>query len=310
MAVNLRVLDREAVRTALPMPAAVDALERAFATFAGDAGPLRTQVETPGGTLLLMPAWGQAGLGVKVVTVTPGNAAGGVPTVGALYTLFDPRTQQPVAVLDGAELTARRTAAVSALATRHLAATGARRLATVGAGPQARAHIEAMRAVRPIEEVVVITRTRTSAERLVSELRAAGGVDARVGTGADLRAADLICACTTSPNPVIRGADLAPGVHVNAVGAYTPATRELDTDAVRRARVVVETREAALAEAGDLLIPLAEGAIGPEHVVADLHELVTGSPVRTSDDDITVFKSVGLAFEDLVLAAAAVAGDA
>ncbi len=303
---DLRVLGAAAVRAALPMVEAIDALERAFGTNGPIEGPLRTHLETSSGTLLMMPAWGESGVGVKLVTLTPGNPAAGVPYIGALYVLFDPRTQQPVAVLDGAELTARRTAAVSGLATRYLARSQARQLLVLGAGTQACAHVEAVRAVRPVEEVVVASRSREPAEALVGALRA-DGMAARLGTSQDLGDADVICACTTSPEPVVRGAALASGAHVNAVGASTPATRELDTEAVRRARVVVETRQAALAEAGDLLIPIAEGAVAPEHVVADLHEVVAGAQVRRDDEDITLFKSVGLAFEDLVLATAVLA---
>jgi ornithine cyclodeaminase/alanine dehydrogenase-like protein (mu-crystallin family) len=298
---DLRVLDAEAVRAALPMPAAIDALDRAFGLGAPE-GPLRSHLETPEGSLLVMPAWSEAGLGVKLVTLTPANPRAGLPYLGAVYLFFDAETQQPIGVLDGAELTARRTAAVSGLATRYLARQDARRLVVLGAGVQARTHVEAMRAVRPVEEVVVVPRSVPRAEAWVGELRA-GGLAARLGTPQDLGGADLICACTSSAEPVVRGAALAPGVHVNAVGASTPATRELDTEAVRRARVVVESRQAALAEAGDLLIPIAEGAVTAEHVLADLHELVNGTPVRRGEEDVTLFKSVGLGSEDLALAA-------
>ena len=298
------MLDAAAVRNTLPITALVDALEVAFRREDPSGGPLRTHLETDRGSLLLMPAWGAAGVGVKLVTLTPANPGEGLPFIGALYALFDPRTQQPVAVLDGAELTARRTAAVSALATRYLAGPDARRLAVVGAGVQARAHVEAMRAVRPVEEVVVIA--RSTAGTFVDELGAAG-VAARTGTAQDLRDADIICTCTTSTDPVVRGADLAPGVHVNAVGAFGAAARELDTDAVRAARVVVETRAAALAEAGELAIPIAEGTLDAAIVTADLHELVNGAPVRLATQDRTVFVGVGIAFEDLVVASAILA---
>ena len=163
-----------------------------------------------------------------------------------------------------------------------------------------------MRAVRPIDDVVVISRTRGSAAALVDAL-VADGVPARVGGPEDLADADLICTCTTSTTPVVHGDALAAGAHVNAVGAYTPAMRELDTAAIARSRLVVETRPAAMEEAGDLLLPIDEGAVGPDHIVADLHEVVNGAWVRRDAGDVTVFKSVGIAFEDLVLATAAVA---
>jgi ornithine cyclodeaminase len=173
-----------------------------------------------------------------------------------------------------------------------------------GAGVQARSHLDAIRAVRPIERVVVVSRTRDRAEALVRDARDVG-LEAAVGEPSDAASADIVCTCTTSSDPVIAGSLLAPGAHVNAVGAYTPQMREVDTEGVHRARVVVETREAAMAEAGDLLIPIAEGAIGPDHILADLAEVVRGAEVRATEEDVTLFKSVGVAFEDLVVASAA-----
>ena len=286
------------------MPAAIDALHAAFGAELPEA-PLRSHVETVAGGLLLMPAWGDAGVGVKLVTLTASNPDRGLPFIHALYVLFDAETQEPVATFDGAALTALRTAAVSGLATRLLAREEASRLVVFGAGVQASAHLEAMRAVRPVEQVVLVSRGRERAADLAGRATTLG-LRARVGAPSDVADADLICVCTTSETPVVDGAGLPEGVHVNAVGAYLPTMRELDTEAVRRAKVVVDTRDAAFAEAGDLLIPIGEGAIGREHVLADLAEVVRGASVRTSPDDITVFKSVGVAFEDLVVARAAV----
>ncbi len=167
---GVRMLDAAAVRGAVASKDLVDALEIAFRADDPADAPLRTVLETDRGRLLLMPAWGAAGVGVKLVTLTPDNPLAGEPFIGALYVLFDPRTQQPMAVLDGAELTARRTAAVSALATRHLARPDAHRLVVFGAGVQARAHIDAMRAVRSIDEVVVIAPTRAHAVALAREV--------------------------------------------------------------------------------------------------------------------------------------------
>jgi ornithine cyclodeaminase len=302
--VGVPFVDADELARLLPMERAIDALERAFGAPTLPEAPLRSHVETAAGTLLVMPSHGSPGVGVKLVTLTPSNPERGLPFIHAAYVLFDAETQAPRAVLDGAALTALRTAAVSGLATRLLAREDAARLVLFGAGVQARSHLEAMRAVRPLTEVVVVARTRGRAEALAATARE-GGILARVGEPQDARSADLVCTCTTSSEPVVSGAWLAPGAHVNAVGAYTPKMREVDTEGVRRARVVVETREAAMAEAGDLLIPIAEGAIGPEHVVADLAEAVKGARVRTSQEDVTLFKSVGVAFEDLVVAAAA-----
>jgi ornithine cyclodeaminase/alanine dehydrogenase-like protein (mu-crystallin family) len=300
---ELRLIGAEELRVRLPMVAAIDALEEAFRTLDPEAGPLRTEVETPRGSLLLMPAFGDAGVGVKLVTLTPSNPGRGHAYVQASYVLFDADTQSPVAILDGTALTALRTAAVSGLATRHLAREDAGRLVLFGAGVQARSHLEAMCAVRPVTELVVVSRSPGPAESLVEDGRERG-LRARLGEPADVAEADLICTCTTSEMPVFEGSLLRPGVHVNAVGSHRPEARELDTETVRQGRVVVETRDVAVAEAGELAIPISEGAIEAGHVAADLAETTRGARVRRSPDDVTVFKSVGVAFEDLVVARA------
>jgi ornithine cyclodeaminase/alanine dehydrogenase-like protein (mu-crystallin family) len=287
------------------MEAAVDALETAFGSGALPTAPLRTHIETEGGSLVAMPATGRQGTGVKLLTVTSGNPEMGLPLIHGLYVLFSVGTQEPEAAIDGAALTAVRTGAVSGLATRYLAREEAERLVIFGAGTQAKSHLEAMLAVRPVETVTFVSRTARRAEALAGSAREMGVTAAVAGPDA-VGAADIVCTCTTSPTPVFEGSRLSPGSHVNAVGAYTPQTRELDDDAIGRARVVVETREVALAEAGDLLIPLGAGSIGPDHVVADLSEVIRGATVRRSPEDVTVFKSVGVAFEDLVVARAAV----
>ncbi len=293
------LIDAGELRRRLPVRAAIDALEAAFGAGVPPL-PLRTHMPTPNGDLLMMPAAARHGVGVKLITVTPQNPERGLPFVQGTYVLFGPVSQSPEAVIDGASLTALRTGAVSGLATRWLARRDARRLVVFGAGVQARAHVEAVRAVRDIEEIVIVSRTRERADALAAEV---GG---RTGSAGDVSGADIVCTCTTSPRPLFDGEILAEGAHVNAVGAYTPASRELDTAAVARGRVVVETRDVARAESGDLLIPMAEGAIGDDHVVADLAEVVRGKEVRRSPVDVTAFLSVGLAFEDLVVARAAV----
>jgi ornithine cyclodeaminase/alanine dehydrogenase-like protein (mu-crystallin family) len=300
----IELLDAAELRRRLPMRPAIDALERAFRDRDPAGGPLRSHLETLEGSLLLMPATGPSGVGVKLVTVTPANADRGEPVIGAVYVLFDARTQQPRAVLDGAALTALRTAAVSGLATRYLARPDAVRLVLFGAGVQAGTHLEAMVTERPVAHVTIVSRSQPRARALAE--RAAGlGLDADVGSAEAVRDADLVCTCTTSDRPLFDGAWLPEGVHVNAVGSYRPETRELDTETVRRAALVVEERAAAQAEAGELALAIAEGAIDAAHVRADLHELTNGAPVRTDPRDVTVFKSVGLAFEDLAVAAAA-----
>lgn len=293
-------LDGAELRRLVPMAAAVDALERTFA--AGDVEvPQRSHLPVGGGELLLMPAWGPQGVGVKLVTVNPSNRAAGRPLVNGVYVLFGGDSLEPMLLIDGAAVTALRTPAVSALATKHLSSEGARRLVVFGAGIQARGHVEAMGTVRAIESVVVVA--RSDASSLVETLRA-DGFDARAGAPEDVAGADVVCTCTTSPSPLFDGTLLPTGVHVNAVGAYKPQARELDDATIRRAAVYVEERAAALAEAGDLLQPVASGALDPA-TVRDLRELLAGGPPR--DADVTVFKSVGLASEDLAVAAAALA---
>jgi ornithine cyclodeaminase/alanine dehydrogenase-like protein (mu-crystallin family) len=252
-----------------------------------------------------MPTSGVAGVGVKLVALTPTNQERGLPFINAVYVLFAAETQTPEAVIDGSALTALRTAAVSGLATRYLARPDARRLVIFGAGVQASSHVEAMLAVRSVERVVIVSRTRAHAEALVDRVRGTG-VEASVGEPDAVADCDLICTCTTSATPLFDGNALLGGTHVNAVGTYLPNAREVDTATVSRAKVAVETREAALEEAGDLLIPIGEGVVGPGHVLADLKELVRGAAVRASAEDVTVFKSVGIAFEDLIVARAAV----
>lgn len=287
------------------MNAAVDALEAAFATGRLGDAPQRLHAEVPDGTLLLMPAAGIQGAGVKIVTLNPSNPDAGLPFIHGAYVLFAPGTLAPECVIDGGALTGLRTAAVSGLATRHLARADASRLVIFGAGVQAHSHLTAMAAVRRIRRVTVVSRSPEPAERLVARARALG-MEASVGEPGDVRDADIVCTCTTSKRPVFDGAHLPSGAHVNAVGAYQPHTRELDDAAIRRGKVVVETRAAALEEAGDLLIPLESGTIAGDHIVAELADVAGGRTIRESDDDITVFKSVGVAFEDLVLARAAV----
>lgn len=302
--IGLQLIDAVGLQRALPMEAAIDALEAAFRAPALPEAPLRTHVEAGGADLLMMPAIGDPGLGVKLVTVNASNPERGLPLIHAVYVLFSAGSSEPRAVIDGAALTALRTAAVSGLATRHLANPEAERLVIFGAGVQARSHLEAMRAVRPVWLVTVVSRTPERAAALVDRARALD-MEASVGNAQAVVKADLVCTCTTSATPVFDGTLLKPGAHVNAVGSYQPHTRELGDAAVARAKIVVETRDVAMAEAGDLLIPLQSGALSPTSIVAELADVMKGAAVRTSPDDITIFKSVGVAFEDLVLARAA-----
>lgn len=300
----MRLIDYGELGSLLPMPAAIDALEVAFGAPELPETPQRSHLSVDGGDMLMMPSAGAPGAGVKLVTVNPSNPGRDLPLIHGIYALFAPETLELVGVIEGSGLTGLRTAAVSGLATRYMARKDSSRLVLFGAGVQARTHLDAMCAVRPIEEVWVVSRTRSKAKALAERARAAG-LRAEVGEPDAVDAADIVCTCTSSPGPVFDGTRLPDGAHINAVGAYTPKTRELDDDVARRARFAVELRAPAMAEAGDILIPLESGVIEGAAIVADLPEVVSGARVRRSAGDVTVFKSVGVAFEDLVLARAA-----
>lgn len=308
------VLSRADLERLLPPADVIDALDSAFRRLAGGdvTVPPRSTLETgDGGVLLVMPARARAtesepgALGTKLVTVHPGNRARGAPTIQASYVLLDEANGTPLALLEGTFLTQLRTGATSALAARHLARRGARRATCFGAGPQAELQLRCLATELRLERVEVVGRDPARARAFVETMGRA--LDIPVALAADPRAAvreaDIVTCATTSPVPVVFGADLRPGVHVDAVGAFRPTEREVDTDAVARARVVVDTYAGALEEAGDVLVPLGEGAIVRGHIVAELAELVTGRVAgRTRDDEITLFKSVGFALEDLAAA--------
>ncbi|MFD3548759.1 ornithine cyclodeaminase family protein [Streptomyces sp. NPDC058655] len=264
----------------------------------------RTALAVPGGELLLMPAASGAYAGVKVAGVAPGNPARGLPRITGSYLLLDGPTLRPLALLDGAALTALRTPAVSALAVRHLTPARPLRLVLFGSGPQAYGHLEAVLAVRELAGAVVVARDPAGAGRLAAHARAAG-VPARTGGPGDVADADLVVCCTTAREPLFDGRLAGPGCTVVAVGSHEPTARETDTALVRRAAVYVESRAAALREAGDLLIPEAEGAIGPGHITGTLADLVSGRlPAGGPPGCPQLFKSVGMAWEDLAVAAA------
>ncbi|HEV3473545.1 MAG TPA: ornithine cyclodeaminase family protein [Actinomycetota bacterium] len=301
---DLPVIHSTDLTKLLPMEAAIDALERAFGAARLPETPQRAHLDVGSGDLLLMPAWSESAVGVKLVTVNQSNPTAGLPLINGVYVLFSHGTLQPLAIFDAAALTGMRTAAVSGLATRHLSRSDTRRLVIFGAGTQARHHLESMLAVRAFNEVVCVSRTRWRTEEFAQHV-ATFGIDGTVGVPDDVARADVVCTCTTSSKPVFDGSKLKPGTHVNAVGAYKPTTRELDDHAIGRGPLVVETRKAALAEAGDLLIPMKLGVIDESAIVADLAEVVAGKLVRHEPSDITIFKSVGVAFEDLAVAQAA-----
>ena len=304
----LRVFSAEEIHAKLDYGRLIGALRDAFRA-ADVAQPLRASYDIGANDgpahLLSMPAW-RAGdaIGVKLVTVFPGNSARGMGAVSAVYVLFDGRTGVPIAILDGEALTNRRTAAASALASSYLSRADAATLLMVGTGKLAPCLVEAHCAVRPISRILVWGRNPERAAALCERLRGHGRtMEVVKDLAAATPLADIISCATTSTEPLVRGRDLRAGTHVDLVGAFTPAMRETDDEAVRRASVFIDTYAGALAEAGDLLQAAAAGAWSPEEVRADLHELAVGlKPGRSSGAEITLFKSVGAAIEDLTAA--------
>jgi ornithine cyclodeaminase/alanine dehydrogenase-like protein (mu-crystallin family) len=245
-------------------------------------------------------------LGLKVITVMPGNHGTPYDSHQGAVLLFEADHGRLLAILDASAVTRIRTAAVSATATRALANPDAGDLAILGSGVQAAAHLEAMLAVRPVTRVRVWSRNAESARRFAADATVNHGLPVEAAPDARdaVRGASIICTTTAAGEPILRGAWIAPGAHVNAVGACTPPARELDTDAVRRATLFVDDRAAALAEAGDLLIPIREGALTEAHITAELGDVLTGRhPGRRTRAEVTLFKSLGLAVEDLAAAA-------
>ncbi len=303
----MRVVGAAEIDAALSFPTLIDALAEAFR--AGLTTPTRHHHEIARNgapaTLLLMPAWGGGFLGVKVVSVFPDNGAKGLPSVLGTYLLMDGDTGAPLAALDGTRLTLWRTAAASALAARHLARPEARRMVMVGAGALAPFLIRAHRSVRPIEAVALWNHRPEKAQALAETLRAEGlPVEAVTDLEAAVRAADLVSCATLSAAPLVRGAWLKPGAHLDLVGAFNLHMREADDEALRRAAIHVDT-PAALSEGGDVALALKAGAIDRAQVRGDLADLCTGRiSGRDSADRITLFKSVGTALEDLAAAVA------
>lgn len=304
----MRVVNAAEIDRVLTFPALIDALAVAFC---GDmVMPVRHhhEIEREGahGTLLLMPSWTgptmQDGfVGVKVVSVFPENGARGLPSVMGSYLLMDGATGQPVAVLDGTRLTVWRTAAASALAARHLAREDASRMVMVGAGALAPFLIRAHMSQRPIREVALWNHRPEKAEALAAELRAQGlPVTAATDLEAAVREADLVSCATLSTAPVVRGAWLKPGAHLDLVGAFNLRMREADDEALLRAQVHIDT-PAARSEGGDVAVALRSGAIPESHVRGTLTDLCRAAPPR-APEAITAFKSVGAALEDLAAA--------
>lgn len=306
-------IDGATVRHLLPMDRCIDLMADALAGLArgNAANPLRSMLAVPFATaapsvMASMPAalGDPPALGVKILTVFPGNHADGIESHQGFVILFEPEHGSPIALIDAVAITAIRTAAASGLATRLLARSDAHDLAILGSGTQARSHLAAMRAVRPIDRVRAWSPHRERLEAFVADAMENGMVvEASEDARSAVEGADIICTVTASHEPIVHGSWLAEGSHINAVGSSQPAYRELDTEAVRRARLFVDLRTSTVNESGDYLIPLREGAIGEDHIVAEIGEVAAGLAAgRTSDSEITLFKSLGLAIEDLAAA--------
>lgn len=306
------ILNADEVHQALPMRAAIETQKRAYAALVtGDVVlPLRTPVQVPeqNAVTLFMPARVGGDLGAKIVSVFPNNTQKGLPMIHGVVIMIDADTGQPAAVIDATYLTALRTGAASGAATDLLARPDCTIAAIFGAGSQARTQLEAVCSVRPIQRVWIFDSKAGAAQRMAAEMAGRDPIPADVRVAATPREAvaeaDIICTATTSTTPVYDGRDVPPGTHVNGIGSYTPTMQENDAELVRRARVVIDSRESALAEAGDLIIPLKSGLISESHIHAELGEIVTGrKPGRTSPEQITFFKSCGIAVQDVVAGA-------
>jgi len=309
----IRILSSDDVRQALPMRRAIEAMKRAFAQLStGQADvPLRVALEVPqhNGVTLFMPAYLSADdqMAVKIVSVFNDNPAQGLPLIHALVVVVDATTGRPAAVMDGTYLTALRTGAASGAATDLLARQDTRTVTIFGAGAQGRTQLEAVCAVRPIQEAWVYDVSPEQAAAYAAEMSQRLSLPVRVAeTPAEaVRQADVICTATTSSNPVFEDSDVRPGTHINSVGAYTPQMQEIPAETVLRAKVVIDHRKASLAEAGDLLIPLQQGLMTEAHIHAELGEIIAGlRPGRASPEGITLFKSVGVAVQDVAAASA------
>jgi ornithine cyclodeaminase/alanine dehydrogenase-like protein (mu-crystallin family) len=311
---GVRVLSADDVRRALPMAEAIEVMRTAFSQLSsGDVRmPVRSHIDVPehDGTALFMPSYAPCfgNIAVKVVNVFAANAERGLPRIQALVCLFDGMTGTPRAILNGTSLTALRTGAASGVATDILARSNASTVAILGAGVQGRTQLEAMSVIRPIRTIRVYDPLPEVAHAFASEMSAYLGTNIEVATNSReaVAGADIVCAATVSSTPVFADADIAPGTHINAIGSYKPDVQEIPAETVCRAQIVVDHWESAITETGDLIIPLQQGLITKADIHAELGEILNGKAVgRTSDDAVTLFKSVGVAVQDLAAASRA-----
>jgi ornithine cyclodeaminase len=312
---TMLILTADAVRLALPMEMAIAAMKEAYAALSSGQAevPLRSRLPIPAheAVSLFMPVYlqdssGEA-LAVKIVSLFPKNPERGFPMIQSAVLVLEADTGRPLALLEGGSLTAIRTGAASGAATDLLARPDSTIAAIFGAGVQGRTQLEAICTVRPIQIAWIYDQNREKAEAFIAEMTGKAGIpaDLRVAVSSHqaVEAADIICTATTSLSPVFADQDLRPGVHINAVGSYTPEMQEIPADTVCRARVVVDSRLACLSEAGDLIQPIREGSIGEDHIRAELGEIVLGlHQGRENAAQVTLFKSVGVAVQDAAAA--------
>jgi ornithine cyclodeaminase len=306
---ELLIISAAEVRQLLPMAGCMDAMASALKALGQGAAenPLRSMMWLPDkrGLLALMPSFMGQSMGVKIISVMPGNHDTQYDSHMGAVMLFEAQHGRPLALMDASEITAIRTAAVSGVATRLLAKADAGDLAILGTGVQADSHLEAMLVARDIKRVRVWSRHAENRESFAARAKTRYGVEVEPVDSAQAAVTDanIICTTTSSSEPVLMGDWLSPGAHLNVVGASVRTSREVDTAAIVKSRLFVDRRESTLNEAGDFIIPKQAGAIGDDHIQAELGEILLGQhPGRTSDDEITLFKSLGLAIEDLASA--------
>ncbi len=311
----MRILNSDDVRENLPMNDAIAGMKVAFSLYSSGlaVSPLRTRIELPdaGGSCLFMPAYVRDGdlepVIIKAINIFPGNRTRGDPTVHAAVLLIDGRTGKNLALIEGAALTAIRTGAASGIATDLLSRAESHSVALFGTGVQARTQLEAVCTVRRIDKIMVFSRDPAHVKAFIRDMQATGTIKGRIlpaESPADaLDGADIVCTATTSPHPVFDPADILPGTHINAIGAYLPTYHEIPEKTISSASVYVDSITSAFSEAGDLIIPLNSGLIGRDHVKGEIGQLILGHiRGRAEHDEITLFKSVGISVQDAIAA--------
>jgi len=308
---ELKILSAENVRQALPMAEAIAGMKEAYIQLsAGQATvPLRSRIDVPAhdGISLTMPAYlaSSGDMAVKIVSVYPGNVKSKIPAIHAAVLVLDEVTGRPVALMEGSALTAIRTGAASGAATDLLARSGAATVAIFGSGVQARTQLEAVCTVRAIKAIRVFSLDFDQARRFAQTMSGRGPIPHAIEIANNpaeaISGVDIICTATTSTTPVFDGQFLEPGTHINSIGSFTPEMQEVDVETIRRSLVIVDSRDAVMEEAGDLLIPIADGEISEDHIHAEIGEIAAGKkPGRTNPEQITYFKSVGVAVQDAI----------